>query len=137
MDNKELRILLAAETLIAKNGFHGISMHQLAKSAGIAVGTIYRYFEDKDALLESLQHFIYRKIAEAILDHHDDSLPLFEQYQNLWLNSFDFVLNNHDCLACKCQFEESPFSSTEQRQTIIDQHSKPIMAFYEAGKQQG
>lgn len=49
--DKHEQILTAAEKLIAESGFQGLSMHKLAKEAGVAAGTIYRYFSDKEHLL--------------------------------------------------------------------------------------
>ncbi|MCT7654675.1 TetR/AcrR family transcriptional regulator [Oceanimonas sp. NS1] len=51
MTNKRERILNAAEHLIANLGFQGMSMQLVAREAGVATGTIYRYFRDKESLL--------------------------------------------------------------------------------------
>lgn len=45
------QILRAAETLMARNGFHATSMQTVAREAGVSVGLIYQYFEGKDDLL--------------------------------------------------------------------------------------
>ena len=47
-------ILEAAEELIAAKGLHGAPLAQIAKKAGVAVGTLYNYFEDRDALIRAL-----------------------------------------------------------------------------------
>jgi AcrR family transcriptional regulator len=47
-------ILDAAEQLIAKHGLHGAALVQIAKRAGVAVGTLYNYFTDRDALIRAL-----------------------------------------------------------------------------------
>lgn len=47
-------ILDAAEQLIAAKGLHDTSLAQIARQAGIAVGTIYNYFTDRDALVRAL-----------------------------------------------------------------------------------
>lgn len=43
-------LLLCAHALVAEQGFSGLQMQQLAKRAGVATGTLYRYFPAKDAL---------------------------------------------------------------------------------------
>ena len=48
------QILSAAAKLFGENGFHGSSMAELAKRAGMSVGHIYHYFENKDAIIEAL-----------------------------------------------------------------------------------
>jgi AcrR family transcriptional regulator len=47
-------ILGAAEELIAKHGLHDAALVQIAKRAGVAVGTLYNYFTDRDALIRAL-----------------------------------------------------------------------------------
>jgi len=47
-------ILEAAEDLIAANGLSGAPLAQIAKRAGVAVGTLYNYFADRDALIAAL-----------------------------------------------------------------------------------
>jgi AcrR family transcriptional regulator len=47
-------ILDAAEELIGKHGLHAAGLAQIAKRAGVAVGTLYNYFSDRDALIRGL-----------------------------------------------------------------------------------
>lgn len=47
-------ILEAAEDLIATKGLQGAPLLQIAKRAGVAVGTLYNYFADRDALIRAL-----------------------------------------------------------------------------------
>lgn len=48
------QILDAAEELIAARGLHGAAIAQIAKRAGVAVGTLYNYFADRDAMIRAL-----------------------------------------------------------------------------------
>lgn len=56
MKNSDKRdeILRAALELIAEHGFHGAPMAMVAERAGVGAGTIYRYFEGKDALIAEI-----------------------------------------------------------------------------------
>jgi len=47
-------ILDAAEELISRHGLHDAALVQIAKRAGVAVGTLYNYFTDRDALIRGL-----------------------------------------------------------------------------------
>jgi AcrR family transcriptional regulator len=47
-------MLDAAEELIAARGLHDITLAQIAKRAGVAVGTLYNYFADRDAMVVAL-----------------------------------------------------------------------------------
>lgn len=49
-DKKE-RLRQAAVALIAKRGFHETTTDAIAREAGVAVGTVYNYFNSKDDIL--------------------------------------------------------------------------------------
>lgn len=45
------RILDAAQQCFIEHGFHGASMSAIAETAGMSAGLIYRYFENKSAII--------------------------------------------------------------------------------------
>jgi AcrR family transcriptional regulator len=45
------RILTAAQSCFVERGFHAASMATIAKTAGMSPGLIYRYFENKNAII--------------------------------------------------------------------------------------
>lgn len=47
---KRAQILHAAKALFLTHGFHGSSMNQIAKSAGVTKLTVYNHFQDKENL---------------------------------------------------------------------------------------
>ena len=53
LDKRE-RILRAAVKVFARKGFYAARVSEIAKAAGVADGTIYLYFENKDDVLVSL-----------------------------------------------------------------------------------
>ncbi|MDP8257097.1 MAG: TetR/AcrR family transcriptional regulator [Candidatus Alcyoniella australis] len=54
IDDKHEKILQAAIKVFAKNGFHKSKISQIANEAGVADGTIYLYFKNKDDILIKL-----------------------------------------------------------------------------------
>ncbi len=63
---KRIRILDAALKVFATRGFYNAKVSEVAKEAGVADGTIYLYFESKDALLIALfEDRMQRLIARA------------------------------------------------------------------------
>ena len=53
-DEKRRRILEAAVRVFARKGYHGAKVAEIAKRAGVADGTIYLYFRNKEDILVSL-----------------------------------------------------------------------------------
>lgn len=52
--SKRQQILDAAKTLFARHGFQATTTDAVASEAGVAVGTIYNYFRNKDDLLSAI-----------------------------------------------------------------------------------
>lgn len=87
-------ILDAAEELIATHGLHGAALAQIARRAGVAVGTLYNYFADRDAmvraLFESRRATLRPKLAAAV--EHAAALPFekrLRQYMRDVFAAFD------------------------------------------------
>ncbi len=64
--DKRADILDAARNQIAQHGFGGASMNAIAREANVATGTIYRYFENKDALFIATYKLLGEKEMEVI-----------------------------------------------------------------------
>ena len=47
-------LLAAALELFSEKGFHNVSMHEIARKAEYSVGTLYRFFKDKEDLYKAL-----------------------------------------------------------------------------------
>lgn len=53
-EERKRQILDAAEASVRRHGFHGASMAEIALEAGLSVGQIYRYFDNKAAIVAAL-----------------------------------------------------------------------------------
>lgn len=53
-ESRRQQVLEAATTCFCRHGFHSASMAAIAKSAGMSVGHIYHYFENKDAIIAAI-----------------------------------------------------------------------------------
>ncbi|TDR82963.1 TetR/AcrR family transcriptional regulator [Paludibacterium purpuratum] len=71
------QVLEAAARSFRQHGFHGCSMAQLAKEAGMSVGHIYHYFENKEAIIDAI---VQQDLDEwlASIQHLLNSSNIFE-----------------------------------------------------------
>jgi AcrR family transcriptional regulator len=61
------RILAAAADLVARNGYHSVSMADIGAAAGVTGSAIYRHFESKSAVLVAL----FDRVIDGLLrDEH-------------------------------------------------------------------
>lgn len=63
-DNKRERILNAAVQCFGRRGFYRTRIRDIAGLAGVADGTVYLYFRNKEALLES----VFSSVMEGFLE---------------------------------------------------------------------
>lgn len=67
LDRKQARhqtLLRSAEALVREGGFAALTMQAVANSSGMAVGTVYRYFPNKEALAAAVfQSATEREVA--------------------------------------------------------------------------
>jgi len=52
MATQRKKLLIAAEKLVRQSGFNKLTMIDLATESGLAVGSVYKHFKSKDALLK-------------------------------------------------------------------------------------
>src|SRR5438105_1854269 len=68
VDDKRRRILDAALRVFAERGFHGTSVPEVAEAAAVGTGTVYRYFENKEALVNQVYRDAKQRLRGALLD---------------------------------------------------------------------
>lgn len=69
-------IINAARRCFRRCGFHAASMSQIASEAQLSVGQIYRYFANKDAIIEEMvRRIIDFRIAQMDIDARTDHFP--------------------------------------------------------------
>jgi AcrR family transcriptional regulator len=66
--DRKQKILCAAADLLARNGYHSVSMADIGSEAGITGSGIYRHFDSKAAILVAL---FERVIDRLLSDQHD------------------------------------------------------------------
>ncbi|HZK18100.1 MAG TPA: TetR/AcrR family transcriptional regulator [Clostridia bacterium] len=73
--NKYDNIIEAAVKIIAKNGYHNSQVSKIAKEAGVADGTIYLYFRNKEDILVS----VFNNKMTKFIDHIREKIELKEE----------------------------------------------------------
>ena len=81
--DRPTQILDAAVACFAKRGFHQASMHDISAEAGISVGLIYRYFQNKEAVISAMADRHKKQIHE-ILERARQAPSLRESLETLF-----------------------------------------------------
>jgi TetR/AcrR family transcriptional repressor of uid operon len=81
--DRRAQILEAAIVCFAKRGFHQTSMHDISAEAGISVGLIYRYFENKEAVIAAMADR-HKKEIHDVLERARTAPSLLESLEILF-----------------------------------------------------
>ncbi len=98
--DKEVRIINAAINAFSEKGFEATRTKEIAERAGIAEGTIFRYFPTKNAILERMVPLLISvmmpkisKPIDLILEEYDDA-PVTEIFQAILTDRIQMVRDN-------------------------------------------
>lgn len=132
------QILEAAVKVFAEQGFHHTTVAQIAKTAGVADGTIYLYFKNKDDILFQFYAYKAKQVFDCFRKAVDESDTAIEKLHHLvrtHLAEFQKDMN----MAIVYQAETHQHRRTAQE--VIKEMSKMyrdiISEVIELGQQQG
>ena len=134
--DKRSAILQAALEIFAENGFHNSPTSLIAKKAEVGTGTIYRYFESKDDLIEALHQDLEQKIHSILLSAVPENAPIRERFIRIHANILTFLINNPFEFKFLEQYFNSPFGIEKKREKASGCDSPLALLFCEGIKQQ-
>ena len=76
-------MLTAAIKLFSEKGYHNVSMHEIAKKAEFAMGTLYKFFKNKEDLYESIiieQADMFHEALAKALEEENDEIEKLQNY---------------------------------------------------------
>ena len=97
--NKRDDIMEAALILFAERGYDGTTVPMIAEKAKVGAGTIYRYFENKESLVNSLFQTYIGKFSDMLkssLDEHSNDFR--QQFHLLFQQMVQFAEQNEHAL---------------------------------------
>jgi AcrR family transcriptional regulator len=119
-------IIRVALELFAERGFHGTPMAMIAEKAGVGAGTIYRYFENKDLLVNELFGDVERKFMAAIQDGYDPDKPMRERFIHISRSILMYSLSHPLYFRYIEQYQNSPYGVSFRRDKLLgksDEHN--------------
>ena len=109
----------AALELIAERGFHDAPMSEIAEKADVAAGTIYRYFENKDVLINELFQEIEDKMMEVLLGNYPLGKPVKEQFFYVFGELCRYLLTHPLHFRYMEQYFNSPYGISKRRDKLL------------------
>ena len=82
LQSKKNAIIQAAKDVLTEENYNGISIKSIAKKAGIATGTFYLYFTNKDQLVETVVEEMYEKLLHSIKEKRAQHVNVLDKLKS-------------------------------------------------------
>jgi AcrR family transcriptional regulator len=113
-EEKRNSILSAAAQVVAELGISAPTS-RIAKEAGVAEGTIFTYFSNKDVLLNQLYLELKQEVAIELMTNFPLGKDLSEKVQHVWMSYVYWAVSNRDKRRAMQQLGVSNYISDETR----------------------
>ncbi|MEM1195937.1 MAG: TetR/AcrR family transcriptional regulator [Pseudomonadota bacterium] len=97
-EGKRAKIMASAEALFVAHGYSGTSIADIAREADVAVGTVYRLFSDKSALLAELHLRMEDAFIEAMHRGWSAEASFHSRFAPMISATFDKVAEVQDVM---------------------------------------
>ena len=137
-NNKYHLILEAAVKVFARQGFHQSTVAQIAKEAGVADGTIYLYFKNKDDILVQFFNFRAKQVFESFREEVDRAETSSDKLRNLVRRHLaEFQRDRDGAVVYQVETHQSSRLAEAQIKEMSKMYRDLISEIIEQGQQEG
>ncbi len=125
----------AALSLVMKNGLAGLKMADVARLAGMATGTVYIYFENKEVLINQLYTKLKQEELAYLLKDDKPNENFFVRFKIIWMN---YLMYNYSHPEEMIFFEQTYRSAILREDSIrsSDEINRVLSGVLESARQQ-
>ncbi|MCK4923651.1 MAG: TetR/AcrR family transcriptional regulator [Spirochaetes bacterium] len=95
-EQKRRLIMQAALKVFSKKGYSPTALDEIAQEAGIAKGTLYLYFKDKEDLISSTLMYVLDDLKYRMIEAIPENLPAVETLERIVLFMFQYFAENNE-----------------------------------------
>ncbi|MBA3369313.1 MAG: TetR/AcrR family transcriptional regulator [Geodermatophilaceae bacterium] len=95
--------------LVADRGLHGAAMGEVARRAGVAAGTIYVHYADKESLILTVYAEVKRDLGLAAAAGWDSGVPPEKRFLGAWHRVHAHLVERPERARFLLQLEASPY----------------------------
>lgn len=134
--SKRQQILDTALVLFVEQGLEGAATAKIAKEAGVATGTLFHHFANKQELVSALYLAIKGELAER-LPPVTAEIPTREMAGKMWQASMEWALSHPDKLRFLLAYYQSPVLTPETRRTAKFETLGFVLELIKVGQARG
>lgn len=122
--------------LVLKSGFVGLKMAEVAKEAGLATGTLYVYFKNKEDLIDELYFYVKSGIIQEMNAGLDNSASFYINFKKIWTHYFLLCYRTPEKMLFVEQFCYSGFIQQSTKTKVNELLGTAILLMEQAKAQQ-
>ncbi|SEA02168.1 DNA-binding transcriptional regulator, AcrR family [Thalassobacillus cyri] len=133
--SKRDNILNSALKLFAERGFDATTVPMIANDALVGAGTIYRYFENKEVLVNTLFQYYIHTFIETLNKDFPCDRSIKEQFHHLFQGMVRFS-NQHEHALYFIKTHSAAHFLTDTSQEYFEQLLAILQTFFDRGKEE-
>ncbi|KUJ60391.1 hypothetical protein AR687_18280 [Flavobacteriaceae bacterium CRH] len=137
--DKREKILKSVFVLTGKQGLASVTISGISKTAGIAAGTLYIYFKNKEEVVQLAYAAVEDKMAQAMYRDFDINVPIRQSLKQIYINMLNYRLKNYDETVFIDQYQQSGYIQLNFSKQLAEyeKQNKPLYDLLEKGQQEG
>jgi len=124
---KREAVMEAALELVGEHGFHGSPMALIAERAGVAAGTIYRFFDSKDTLIKEVYRSLEVQVLGAVTEGYPTGRPARERFLHIGRTVVGYFIASPLQFRFLEQFNNSPYGVACRRERVFGKKGRNII----------
>lgn len=137
--DKRAKILKSVFVLTGKQGLASVTISGISKTAGIAAGTLYIYFKNKEEVVQLAYAAVEDKMTQAMYHDFDSNMPIKQSLKQIYIHMLNYRLENYDETVFIDQYQQSAYIQLNFAKQLAEyeKQNKPLYDLLEKGQQEG
>ncbi|KFF04090.1 TetR/AcrR family transcriptional regulator [Flavobacterium reichenbachii] len=137
--DKREKILNSVFVLTGKQGLASVTVSGISKTAGIATGTLYIYFKNKEEIVQLAYAAVEDKMTQAMYRDFDINIPIKQSLKQIYINMLNYRLKNYDETVFIDQYQQSGYIQLNFSKQLAEyeKQNKPLYDLLQKGQQEG
>jgi AcrR family transcriptional regulator len=127
----------AAMSVIARKGVAGATMQEIAAEAGIAKGTLYAYFRDRDELLAKTATRAYDRLVQELGTSFETPGPLAARLTSIVRRQLEFFDQHRELFRAYLALSNRENAARKSKQAYLARLEKMFVEARERGQIRG
>lgn len=122
------KILDTALKLFCEKGYYNTTTNEIAKEAGISIGSLYSYFKDKDTIFQEILESYHQNFL-SVFEHikSDINRSLYERDKKAWLRILlDSLIELHQSVKTLNRELKALYYIKSEVQAVVDMQTEKI-----------